>query len=168
MNEQQIRKNLHSFLLCCIRRVCLFLFLGRALSSAGRAAALQAVGHKFDPCSAHHFEYGVVVKLVITPACHAGGREFESRHSRHFARIVLLYAAQTVQARAVAAVCQAVGAAQNGGNIFRTIWPEVGKTPARPLTLGCSTARASHYRRKRCGCREGSTDLGLPTRSGPS
>jgi hypothetical protein len=25
-----------------------------ALSSAGRAAALQAVGHKFDPCSAHH------------------------------------------------------------------------------------------------------------------
>lgn len=26
----------------------------RALSSAGRATALQAVGHKFDPCSAHH------------------------------------------------------------------------------------------------------------------
>jgi hypothetical protein len=28
--------------------------LFRALSSAGRATALQAVGHKFDPYSAHH------------------------------------------------------------------------------------------------------------------
>jgi hypothetical protein len=27
--------------------------LYRALSSAGRATALQAVGHKFDPYSAH-------------------------------------------------------------------------------------------------------------------
>lgn len=28
--------------------------------------------------------YGGVVKLVITSACHAEGREFESRRSRHF------------------------------------------------------------------------------------
>ena len=29
-------------------------------------------------------KYAGVAQLVRVPACHAGGREFKSRHSRHF------------------------------------------------------------------------------------
>ena len=44
-------------------------------SSAGRASALQAEGHRFEPCCSHH--NGPVVQLVRTLACHARGRRFE-------------------------------------------------------------------------------------------
>ena len=54
----------------------------RALSSAGRASALQAEGHRFEPYSAHHIKYGPVVQLVRMPACHAGGRGFEPHPDR--------------------------------------------------------------------------------------
>ena len=59
-----------------------------AISSAGRASALQAGGHRFEPCIAHHIFFakhknkiltqGPVVQLVRMPACHAGGRRFKS------------------------------------------------------------------------------------------
>ncbi len=51
-------------------------------SSAGRASALQAEGHRFEPYCSHHL-YGPVVQLVRTPACHAGGRRFEPDPGRH-------------------------------------------------------------------------------------
>ena len=71
-----------------------------ALSSAGRAPALQAGGHRFEPYSAHHLiqingKYvrltridlkicGPVVQLVRMPACHAGGHRFEPGSGRQF------------------------------------------------------------------------------------
>ena len=54
-----------------------------ALSSAGRASALQAGGHRFEPYSAHHLFFGPVVQLVRTLACHARGRRFEPDPGRH-------------------------------------------------------------------------------------
>ena len=53
----------------------------REHSSAGRASALQAGGHRFEPCCSHH-QFGPVVQSVSTPACHAGGRRFESVRGR--------------------------------------------------------------------------------------
>ncbi len=59
-----------------------------AHSSAGRASALQAEGHRFEPCCAHHiFLNGSVVQLVRMPACHAGGRGFEPHPSRQHASV---------------------------------------------------------------------------------
>ena len=63
-------------------------------SSAGRASALQAEGHRFEPYCSHQrlmpppigggaHPFGPVVQLVRTLACHARGRGFESHPGRH-------------------------------------------------------------------------------------
>ena len=54
-------------------------------SSAGRASALQAEGHRFEPYCSHH--YGLVVQLVRTLACHARGRRFDPDPGRQFASV---------------------------------------------------------------------------------
>ncbi len=69
------------------------LYLGEH-SSAGRALALQARGHRFEPCCSHH-RNGPVVQLVRTLACHARGRRFDPVPDRHFFASV----AQSVEQR---------------------------------------------------------------------
>ena len=70
-----------------------------AHSSAGRASALQAEGHRFEPYCAHHF-YGPVVQLVRMPACHAGGRGFEPHPDRQpFFKCRYASVAQSVEQR---------------------------------------------------------------------
>ena len=61
----------------------------RANSSAGRAPALHAGGHRFESCFAHlrvRGDRGAVVQWFRTPACQAGGRGFKSRRLRHHPR----------------------------------------------------------------------------------
>ncbi len=78
-----------------------------ALSSAGRAPALQAGGHRFEPYSAHHsinYLCGPVVQLVRMPACHAGGRGFEPLPGRQYAQIAQLVEQRTENPRVAGSI----------------------------------------------------------------
>ena len=48
-------------------------------SSAGRASALQAEGHRFEPCCSHHYICGCS-SSGRAPPCQGGGSGFEPRH----------------------------------------------------------------------------------------
>ena len=92
----------------------------REHSSAGRASALQAEGHRFEPCCSHH-SYGPVVQLVRTLACHARGQGFESPSGRHFLKrrsvVALASVAQLVEH--VTENHSVVGSIPTGGTILK-------------------------------------------------
>ena len=66
-----------------------FWFWKWAVSSVGRASRLHRGGQRFESFTAHQ-KYGGVAQLVRAIACHAIGRGFESRHSRHKTLIAYL------------------------------------------------------------------------------
>ena len=71
------------------------IYLVRSHSSAGRAPALQAGGHRFEPYCDHHF----MRKWLSGRAspCQGEGREFESRLSLHYAEVAKLADAQDLK-----------------------------------------------------------------------
>ena len=73
-----------------------FFIKSREFSSAGRASALQAEGHRFEPYNSHHHR-GLVVQLVRMPACHAGGRRFEPVPGRQLFKQFLRWCGSTVE-----------------------------------------------------------------------
>jgi len=90
----------------------------RELSSAGRASALQAEGHRFDPCSSHHsihpFHKGIIYPFRMREwlsgralPCQGKCREFESRLPLHFFYLELLtrFHSQVVRPRSAKPSC---------------------------------------------------------------
>ena len=61
----------------------------RDLSSAGRASALQAEGHRFEPCRSHSMNlssviYGEIAQLARAHGSYPWCREFESPSRYYF------------------------------------------------------------------------------------
>ena len=110
----------------------------REHSSAGRAHALQAWGHRFEPCCSHH-DFGPVVQSVSTPACHAGGRRFESVPGRHF-----VHAEQSACSAQHASVAQSVEQGTENPRVIGSI--PIGGTKgfasAKPSRVFSSSGRA--------------------------
>ena len=82
----------------------------REHSSVGRASALQAEGHRFEPYCSHQSifvignAFGPVVQLVRTLACHARGQGFESPSGRQFASVAQLVEQGTENPRVVGSI----------------------------------------------------------------
>ena len=62
------------------------------LSSAGRASALQAEGHRFEPCRSHIFkDYGEIAQLARAHGSYPWCRGFESPSRYDIGREALFY-----------------------------------------------------------------------------
>ena len=61
------------------------------LSSAGRASALQAEGHRFEPCRPHIFRYGEIAQLARAHGSYPWCRGFESPSRYDIGREALFY-----------------------------------------------------------------------------
>ena len=84
----------------------------RGHSSAGRASALQAEGHRFESCCPHPPQIGPVVQMVRTLACHARGQGFESPLGRTAFGV-------NADAQKVTSECRPDGSGQNDGSYRR-------------------------------------------------
>ena len=117
------------------------------LSSAGRASALQAEGHRFEPYSVHHF-YGRVVQLVRMPACHAGGRRFEPVPGRQN----MVGIVKRLRPRVVAPVCVGSNPTTHPINLMELsalgCRQAVRHGTLTPAFVGSNPATPASYRRK--------------------
>ena len=107
-------------------------------SSAGRASALQAEGHRFEPYCSHH--YGLVVQLVRTLACHARGRRFDPDPGRQFASVAQSVEQGTENPRVI-------GSIPIGGTINADVAHPVERHLAK-----VEVASPSLVYRSTCGC----------------
>ena len=143
----------------------------RVISSAGRASALQAEGRRFDPVITHHslsMLRAAVVQSVRIPACHAGGRGFESRPLRHIRNTSPLNACDPQKARLVRAfLCACVLYVAVGASLPRDLLKlKRSRDKLAPAGLlhrrfrnpsACSPSRCADHRnttscRSRCWC----------------
>ena len=109
-------------------------------SSVGRASALQAEGHRFEPYCFHHQQsgytvsaltFGLVVQLVRTLACHARGQGFESLSGRQNASVAQLVEQGTENPRVV-------GSIPTGGTTYADLAHLVERNLAKVEVAGSS------------------------------
>ena len=112
-------------------------------SSVGRASALQAEGHRFEPYCSHHF-FGPVVQLVRTLACHARGRGFESHPGRHFIQ-PLLYASVAQLVEQGTENPRVVGSIPTGGTTNADLAHLVERRLAKAKVAGSSPVIRSNF-----------------------
>ena len=105
-------------------------------SSAGRASALQAEGHRFEPYCSHH--NGPVAQLVRALACHARGRGFESHPGRQGLYSPRLFASVAQLVEQWTENPRVVGWIPTGGTIYADLAHLVERDLAKVEVAGSS------------------------------